>query len=340
MKQFFLCCYLLLSHLSFSQYIKGTVVDSSNQPLPGANVYYEGTTLSTLTNDKGEFILVYESKLNRPIVGSYIGYSTVYVEGYTVDEALRVVLSVEVNSLKEVVIKKDRFSRKEKMAVFKEHFLGNTSFGQKTIIQNEDDIILEYDESAFMLKAYANKPLIILNQALGYKINYELVDFEVQYSALTLNPHGMRGSYYAGLSRYEETENSPKVIRKREEAYKGSPLHFFRNLISGIWGNDNFVLFVKGHMANPSDHFKVTNEGDKFKVDIKRQKFDLHNAKTDVVAFFSLLFNKTDSSAVQFNAETIYVDPYGNNLSLRDVTFSGAIQQKRIGDTLPLNYGL
>ncbi len=340
MKQFFFFYCFLLCNLSFSQYIKGTVVDAFNQPLPRANVYYEGTTLSTLTNDKGEFILVYESKLNRPIVVSYIGYSTVYVEDYSLGVDLLIELSVEVNSLKEVVVKKDRFSRKEKMAIFKEHFLGTTPFGQKAIIQNESDIVFDYDESSFILRAYADKPLIIINPSLGYKINYELVDFEIQFTSLTVHPHAVFRSYYAGLSQYEEIENTPKILKKRKEAYRGSTLHFFRNLIHGVWGKDEFTLFVNGNMTNPENHFTITNEGDKFKVAIKRQKLESVNNKTDTVAFFSLLFDNKYTSAVQFNADTIYVDPFGNNLSLRAITFSGAIQQKRIGDTLPLNYGL
>lgn len=340
MRTYFLFCSFLICNLSFSQYLKGKVVDDSNQPLSGANVYYEGTTLSTLTNEKGEFLLVFEPKLSRPIVVSYVGYSTVYIEVYSVDENFRIVLHEEINSLKEVVIKKDRFSRKEKMTIFKEHFLGTTPFAQKANIQNEADIVFDYDENTFTLKAYSEKPLIIINPSLGYKIKYELVDFEIQFSSLTIHPHGVFRSYYAGLSHYEEIENTPKILKKREEAYKGSPLHFFRNLIHGVWGKDDFSLFVKNQMVNAQDHFKVTNEGDKFKVDVKRQKSDNQKTNTEIVALFSLLFDNKYTSAVQFNAETIYVDSFGNNLSLRDVTFSGAIQLKRIADTLPLNYGL
>lgn len=336
MKRFLLFLLLLLTHSAFAQYIKGRVVDAQNQPLVAANVYYEGTTLSTITNDKGEFVLVFESKLNRPIVVSYIGYTTVYIQGYSPEEPLAVTLTEEVNSLKEVVIKKDKFSRKEKMAIFKERFLGTTSFGLKTVIQNEDDIVLEYDEKTFMLKAYSDKPLRIINPSLGYKITYEMVDFEIQFSNLSVNPHAVLRSYYAGFSRYEEIANTPKVIRKREEAYKGSPLHFFRNLINGVWGKKDFVLYYKGFAADASDHFTVTNEGDKYKVDIKRQKMDFKNSTA--VAVFSLLFDNSAQSAVYFNAETIYIDPFGNNLSMRDVSFSGAIQLKRLGDTLPLNY--
>lgn len=49
------------------------------------------------------------------------------------------------------------------MAIFKERFLGITPFGLKTIIENEDDIELEFDEEKRMLKAYSDKPLLIIN---------------------------------------------------------------------------------------------------------------------------------------------------------------------------------
>ncbi|NNT72385.1 carboxypeptidase-like regulatory domain-containing protein [Flavobacterium sp. IMCC34852] len=338
MRLHYLLLYFLCFNFSFAQYIKGRVVDDLNQPLAAANVYYEGTTLSTFTNDNGDFILVYEPQLKRPIVVSYIGYVTTYVESYTISEHLTIKLTQDIGALREVVVKKDKFSRKEKMAIFKEHFLGKTAFGLKTIIENEDDIVLEYDEETFMLKAYANKPLVIVNPSLGYKINYELVDFEVQFSILSLNPHAIKRSYYAGYTRFEEIENSSRILKKREQAYRGSPMHFYRNLINGIWGKNDFQLFLRGHLTNPSNHFTVTKEADRYKVDIKRQKIDFEN--DNLVAFFGLLFDGNENSIVQFNAETIYVDPYGNNLSSRDVSFSGFIQFKRLGDTLPLNYGL
>ena len=64
----------------FSQYIKGKVVNEFEQPLPSATVYYEGSTLATLTDDDGNFNIIYEPKIKRPIVVSYMGYLTVYVE--------------------------------------------------------------------------------------------------------------------------------------------------------------------------------------------------------------------------------------------------------------------
>lgn len=331
--------FILFSSHSFSQYLKGRVVDTSNQPLPSATVYYDGTTLSTLTNENGEFSLAYDSKLNRPLVISYIGYQTVYIQEYNAKETLSVVMEIAISSLKEVVIKKDRFSRKEKMKIFKERFLGTTSFGTKTIIQNENDIEFEYDEKTFMLKAYSDKPLLILNPSLGYKVTYELVDFETRFSCLSISSQSIIQSYYAGLSHYEEIATNPKTIKHREQAYKGSCVHFFRNLINGVWGKDSFQLFENGYLINPLDDFTVTVEDNKYKITIAKQKFN-YKTPSNLVALYGVLYDKNERSQIQFNADTIFVDAYGNNLNLREVSYSGAISFKCVGDMLPLNYGM
>lgn len=329
---------LFWTSVSFSQYIKGKVVDELQQPLPGATVYYEGTTYATLSDDKGDFILIHDPKMNRPIVVSYVGYKTNYVLEYKVGTPIVISMQQDVNSLREVIIKKDRFSRKEKMAVFKERFLGRTPFGLRTDIENEEDLVLQYDEENFVLKVSSSKPLIVVNRALGYKINYDLVDFEVQFSMLTLNPHAIKNSYYAGYTRFEEIKNTSSVQKNREEAYRGSQTHFLRNLTKEIWGGENFVLFCKGQLTNPKDHFTIVKEEDRYRVEIKKQ--DIGSVGEKAIAIFGLLFNKSNHSSVHFFSETIYVDFYGNNLSPRDIAYSGHIQSKRLGDTLPINYGL
>lgn len=338
MKKYFLFALLLACSASFSQYLKGRVVDASNSPLPGTTVYYDGTTIATLTDENGNFILASDLQSNRRIVFSYVGYQTVFLNNYNPNEQFLITLQVATNELKEVVVKKDRFSRKEKMAIFKERFLGVTTFGKRTTIKNESDIELEYDENTFVLKAYSDKPLIIVNPSLGYQITYELVDFETRFFRLSINPHDLANSYYAGLCRYEEMNASEKTSKHREAAFRGSNVHFFRNLINGIWSKDDFQLFEKGKVVNPTDRFSVSFEQDRYKITILRQKFD-RKVPENVVAIYGVLFDQKQASQIQFNAETIFVDTYGNNLSLREVSYSGDMSLKCVGDQLPLNYG-
>lgn len=339
MQRLFFVLILLCSTGVLSQYIQGKVVDEFEQPLPSATVYYEGTTLATLTDEQGNFTLRYDPKINRPLVVSYLGYSTAYIETFSTTVSLKIIMTQATNSLREVVIKKDRFSRKEKMAIFKERFLGITRFGLRTVIENEDDIDFEYDEEKKMLKAYSDKPLLIINRSLGYKINYELVDFEIRFSKVSLNAHHITHSFYSGYTRFEEIKTTASILRNREDAYQGSPMHFFRCLKDGSWGKDSFQLFEKGFLTNPQNHFTVSKEDEWYRIAIKKQHFtDLKDF--NFTAVFGLLFDSDLQSNVYFYADSILIDSYGNLLSTRDVAFSGAIQSKRIGDTLPINYGL
>jgi hypothetical protein len=50
--------YFLLLSWAWAQVLTGVVVDgSTGEPLPGAAVRIQGTSMGTLTNDKGEFQL-------------------------------------------------------------------------------------------------------------------------------------------------------------------------------------------------------------------------------------------------------------------------------------------
>lgn len=317
----------------FSQLVKGKVVDELNLPIPGASVYYDGTTIATSTDANGEFTIRYDSAIKRPLVVSYIGYQTIFIEEYSSKQQLLVAMEASVTKLKEVVVKRQRFSRKEMMRVFKDRFLGSTRFGLKSIIKNEAEIDFDYDEKSFVLKASSDKPLLIINPLLGYKITYELVDFEAFFNHLTISPEALKSSYYAGLSQFEDIESNPKITKNRDKAYQGSSVNFFRNLINGTWRKTEFQIFSKGFLVNPSDFFEVSFENDKYKVSIKKQEKVI-----GYVASVGLLFDEKEQSQVKFLSNTIFVDQFGNNLSIRDVYFSGPISLKRVGDMLPLNY--
>lgn len=58
--------------------MKGHVLDDSNQPIIGANVYWEGTQQGTTTDVDGAFKLDTRENAHNLVV-SYIGYTTVVI---------------------------------------------------------------------------------------------------------------------------------------------------------------------------------------------------------------------------------------------------------------------
>jgi hypothetical protein len=137
-------------------------------------------------------------------------------------------LTLSLNSLKGVVVKReDQFTRKQKLQIFSDCFLGQTHNSKLLKIQNEDDIYFRYDKVNFVLKAFSDKPLLISNPSLGYKIDYELTNFEATFSKLSVTKEDLVKSYYSGLSRFEEIGNSNEILALRKKAYEGSQVHFF-----------------------------------------------------------------------------------------------------------------
>ena len=162
--------------------------------------------------------------------------------------------------------------------------------------------------------------------------------FEVSFYRISINSHDVIRSYYAGLSRFEELNSEKKVLREREKCYQGSQLHFFRNLVNNIWGESSFILFKDKFSVNANDYFTIKDTLESKKVTVAKQKEMHSNSK--FVARFSLLFNKKKESQIIFETDTFYVDQFGNNSNIENVIFSGYISEQKVGDMLPMNYGI
>ncbi|WP_282041040.1 TonB-dependent receptor [Winogradskyella flava] len=71
----FMC---LLYKVQAQEQLKGVVLESSSgkeEPLPGANVYWLGSTIGAITNEDGTFTLPYKFSFNKLII-SYVGFKT------------------------------------------------------------------------------------------------------------------------------------------------------------------------------------------------------------------------------------------------------------------------
>ena len=83
--------------------ITGTVVDETNEPLPGASVVVKGTTNGTSTDFDGKFMLDSKTTSGAVIV-SFIGYDKVEVAFSAAGDLGTIKLKVGGNVLEEVVL--------------------------------------------------------------------------------------------------------------------------------------------------------------------------------------------------------------------------------------------
>lgn len=103
LKQLYLIIILtFFSICAHAKELKGHVFDDNNQPIIGANVYWEGTQQGTTTDVDGAFVLDTRNSTNKLVI-SYIGYTTLVLPITNPDEPLKITLKGEV-TLQEVVI--------------------------------------------------------------------------------------------------------------------------------------------------------------------------------------------------------------------------------------------
>lgn len=107
-KYLLLCAFLMMSVMAFAQKgsIKGKVLDETNQPLPGASVSIDGTTLGATTDPNGNYTISGVNAGNYTLTAKFIGYAA-SKQVVTVGSSVLTVnfgLKSENTSLNEVVV--------------------------------------------------------------------------------------------------------------------------------------------------------------------------------------------------------------------------------------------
>lgn len=345
MKNLTLILFLFIAANVFSQNtLKGKITSKDNVALDGVNVYFDGTTISTVTDSNGNFIIRYEPNANSILVISSVGYQTEYLTGLDATKPLNVAMTVAENALKEVVIgTNELFTRAQKLKLFREYFLGKTSNAKGTIIKNEDDLRFKYDKEKFIFTASSDKPLVLENTPLGYKIDFSLISFEIAFKKLSISSQDVIKNFYGGVSRFEDVNSSPEVLERREKTFEGSQIQFFRNFANNEWDPKKFLLLNDFEKINFSKRFRISKEEDYVKVDVFPQpkgEFENPDNIKDIVASYNVTFNKKEASRITFQTDSFYIYKYGNNSNIESILFSGKISEKKVGDMLPLNYGI
>lgn len=224
----------------------GKVVDTNENPLIGASVYINNTSIGTTTNEKGEFYLYVHDGYD--LVASYLGFYTskLKLTRKNMENFIVFKLNPKVSLLDEVVIKKRKKLPNSKRSLyirmFKRHFLGITNASKKCEIVNDSVLIFDFDAKTKNLEVSSSENIIVRNKHLGYDLSYDLMHFLLEPERVT----------YLGFSRYKELEGSKRQQKKWEKnrlrAYKGSFRHFLKTIID----DDN--LRKEGFVV---DHFKL-----------------------------------------------------------------------------------
>ena len=255
MTRILIVLFLLLPGMVFAQYaITGKVVNRDDaQPLANVNVFLNNATIGDKTAADGTFKFQVKPGTYQLIV-SMVGFNTYELLILVNDADIKlpnIYLDKKVNVLTEVKITaKEDPDRDTYLEMFKKAFLGTTENAEQCKLVNPEMLDLNFDKKTHVLTAKSEDMLIVENQALGYRIKYQLTDF--------LYDQAGNRFMYGGSVFFEELKGNKSQQeqwdKKRLEIYKNSKLHFLRATVGNNLKGEGFTVFrLKPNMVRPPD---------------------------------------------------------------------------------------
>lgn len=318
----FICSYSLPAQVQITGQIF-SVKDS--QPIIGASVYFDGTSIGVATDIDGHFTITTKTNITSALIINALGYKTRIFQNPMENPNLGIIrLEESEESLGVVHLESDPWSRQRKLEIFRKEFLGPTPMAIQCKIQNEDALILRYIPSTKTLVASSLEPLKIINKYLGYEVTYNLTDFKAEFGTEE-GTQFTRLVYYEGSSFFEELSNIPlrRYIRNREKAFKGSHLHFMRSLATKKLAENNFRIFKVFSEVLPYTYFQINRAGGLTEVKLLNDKLWVGYGR--------------QRTAIHSNG-IFYIDVNGNATPPKNIVLSGRMGTLRIAGLLPLNY--
>lgn len=246
-----------LASAGHTQNLRGRIVDAkTNEPLAFANVYYNNTTIGVQSDVEGKFSIK-SIGLQVELVVSYLGYETLnfpITESYA-DKILVFKLAPKVNEMKAFEVNSKRGKAwYENLEVFKELAIGTTFFASDCTLLNPEVLQFAYDTATFTMRASADEPLQFEHKAFGYKINYELRQYE--YNVVDRNFIITGYPFFTFMTGSKQQERRWK--NNQLLAYEGSLLHFGHAVRGRKLQEDGFELHWVERMPNPN--FRETSQ--------------------------------------------------------------------------------
>ena len=337
--------------------IKGIVLTADTKsPLQGASVFAENTTIGTTTDEQGKFIL-WLPEGGFDLAVSFTGYQTQsqhISNGNPAD--LQVTLSIKEKEMQEVSVVstgevKDGWEKYG--TFFLEEFLGKTPNSKLCKITNKEALRFFYSKRKDRLKVLAKEPLNIDNNALGYRITYELDSFIYEYK--TTN------ALYTGVPKFDtlipETPTQSNSWREnREMAYYGSALHFMRSLYRHQLTDDGYEIQEVSNI-DQKEQWKSMDSNEVYDR-IKFQRTDSglviiqpHAGMLGILYTYEVpapeyLAENPESPNKEFQLtrlsltpqKPLYVESNGYYYPQQDVVINDYWEWTRMADMLPYNY--
>lgn len=229
--------------------VQGKVVDEWGTAIPEVLVYVDGTSIATQTNAEGIFTIELPSG-NHQLVFRNENFNNEYIQVNQSTQFLEIILQTEdLVRLEEAVLTPLSNEKwKEYYSLFQALFLGQNEAAKQVKILNPKVLKFKYDAEKRLLTATALAPLKISNGYLGYDLEYDLVEFFMDYQH--------QYQYLEGTILFTSQKGSQSKQRKwnknRLEAYNGSLMHFMRALHQEKLKENGFLINRLIRKENPA----------------------------------------------------------------------------------------
>ncbi|GAA4085289.1 carboxypeptidase-like regulatory domain-containing protein [Mucilaginibacter panaciglaebae] len=220
-------------------------------PVAGASVFLSNSSFGTSTGKDGKFTLTSLKPGQYNLVVSSVGYEDELKLISLVDAGvvLNIELKPKITQLKEVTIAPiSKSDRKQALEQFKQDFIGTDENAGNCKIVNPDVLNFSYHQNKTVLEAYTDEFLLVENKALGYRIKFLLRNFKSELQTGNIS--------YSGSQVFEELKGGKvkqeRWHRKRDEAYYGSAMHFFRALYRDSLDDAGYRIYRLSRDINES----------------------------------------------------------------------------------------
>lgn len=335
MKVIYVILFLFLQNYFYAQTLSARVVDNNDNPVEGVKVFFDRSTIVAFTDNSGFFEIPKSAEIANAYLIFYHPLFEIIIESETDDLLPVYQLSQRADNLKVINYNSSPFSKKEMLSVFKRTLFGSTKSARNAEILNEEDISLKFDESNNTLTVKSVQPLYIINNVLGYHLEYHLEQFEVEYSALSLEDENISFINNAGYSYFKDVDNTKSGIRDR--LLQSSFRYFLKALINENYKALNYKIVVDDKKIKPSDLFRIEQDDENlFKITFNSSIID--NQDDEYFLAKIEFLQKDDVKIIELFKPFLLVDQYGNILNTQDVRVIDNISNKRLADKLPINY--
>ena len=338
--------------------IYGIVVDSLTQePLPSATVYINGTTKGTVTDNDGRFELK-DVSFPTTVIFSFVGYKPLILDFDRNPGMVSIGLMANIE-LPEVDVsgKVNKRDNRKDLDYFKRMFLGDDQWGRHAIIKNEEVLIYDrHIETSYDIRQFsvsATEPLIIDLPLLGYELYVDLVKFTAVKEKNVTTCDILGYFYYKPYDNVNKRE-ALSFEKNRKKAYWGSSQHFLRSVSENRLKENGYILTMPEKVKKekkvvwidkPVDITDYLAEaGDNMK-----QIYDLKDKNISIK-----YYHRNDGSPYSRGAKmngflrysesgmTLLKDPclFLDNGTVMDnnIVFTGELAQKRVAACLPADY--